>query len=113
MQDYPSLKVETSGYQPDWSDGTEVVRAENGEAWLYRKYDDDQITLTIRHPNLTWVEESDLRQFYNSYKHERVRFLDPRSKEYFICMMPSPPKNVGMSSPMLANIEITLLMVAA
>lgn len=113
MQDYPSFRIETSGYQSDVSDGTEIVRAENGEVWLYRAYDDEQITLTIRHPNLSVTDEAELRQFYRSYKHERVRFLDPRSKEYFICMMPSPPKNIGMSSPFLANIEMTLLMVSA
>lgn len=113
MQDYPALGISTNGYQSDWSDGTEVVRAENGEVWLYRAYDDEQITLTIRHPNLSSVEENDLRNFYRTYKNERVRFLDPRSGEYYICMMPSPPKLASMVSPMRADIEMTLLMVAA
>lgn len=113
MQDYPALGISTNGYQSDWSDGTEVVRAENGEVWLYRAYDDEQITLTIRHPNLSAVEENNLRNFYRTYKNERVRFLDPRSGEYYICMMPSPPKLASMVSPMSADIEMTLLMVAA
>ena len=111
MQDYPLFGIDVNGYQPDWSDGTEVVIAENGEPWLYRRYDKEHCTMTIRHPSLSADEESQLRQFYRDYKHERVRFFDPRTAEYYLCMMPSPPKLASMSSPMKANIEMTLLMV--
>lgn len=111
MQDYPLLGIDANGYQPDWSDGTEVVRSENGEAWLYRRYDKEQGTLTIKHPSLKASQEAELRSFYRDYKHERVRFFDPRTREYYVCMMPSPPKLASMSGSMLANIEMTLLVV--
>lgn len=111
MQDYPLLGIAVDGYQPEWSDGTEVVRAENGEVWLYRRYDQEQGTMNIRHPSLLPEEEAQLRSFYRDYKNERVRFFDPRTQEYYICMMPSPPKLANMSTPKRANIDMTLLVV--
>lgn len=103
------IGISVDGYTPEWSDGTEVVRAENGRVWLYRHYDREQVTLTIRHPALNRFQELELREFYRDYKHEHIRFYDPRTHEHYIVLMQGPPRLTGMRSGLLADIEMVLL----
>lgn len=112
MQDYPNFYVSTEGYDPVRSDGSELIRAENGEAWIYRAYDTEQITFTIVHQALTREEENQLRDFYAAYRHEHVRYYDPRYDAYFIVLMAGPPRLLGMRGGMLADVQMTLVGVA-
>lgn len=109
MQDYPTIGIAYDGYAPEWEDGTEVVRALNGEVWLYRHWDKERVTLTITHPALLADQEATLRQFYRDHKHEKVRFHDPRTQETYVCTMPAPPRLVRMRSGFHADIEMVLL----
>lgn len=109
MQDYPSFPISTEGYSPEWSDGTEAMRAESGRDWLYRSYDVEHVTLTITHPALDRDQEAALRAFYRDHKSEHVRFFDPRTEEYYIVQMQGPPRLSGMRSGLLADLEMTLL----
>jgi len=112
MQDYPNFGVSIEGYDPLRTDGSELMRAENGEAWIYRAYDTEQITFTITHPALTKDEENLLRDFYAAHRHEHVRYYDPRYDAYFIVLMAGPPRLVGMRSGMRADVQMTLVGVA-
>ena len=112
MEDYPDLCIGVDGYDPERSDGAEVMRAENGKVWIYRAYDQEQLTFTIVHPALTWDEEQALRAFYADNKNDYVRFYDPRSGRHYAVLMQGPPRLSGMRSSTRADIEMTLLGVA-
>lgn len=109
MQDYPDFYVSEEGYSPDWSDGSEVLTAENGQPWVYRSYDKEQVTLTITHELLTKDAEHTLREFYDNYKSEKVRFFDPRTLQHYIVLMAGPPKLSAMRGGLHANIQMTLI----
>lgn len=112
MQDYPDFEVSIEGYDPARSDGSEVMRAENGKVWVYRAYDQEQLTFTVVHPALLWEEEQEIRNFYAAYKGEQVRFYDPRSRQHFIVLMLGPPRLSRMRSGTRADIEMTFSGVA-
>lgn len=109
MTEYPEMDVAAQGYAPEWSDGTEVMRAESGRAWLYREYDEEQVELTITHPALTSDQERSLRDFYRDHKSEHVRFNDPRSGDVYLVQMAGPPRIARMQGGMLADVQMTLL----
>lgn len=108
MNDYPDFGVSVEGYDPARSDGAEVLRAEDGTVWIYRDYDQEQLTFTIRHAALLWEDEEVLRAFYATNKNTHVRFYDPRSKLHYAVLMLGPPRLLGMRSGMRADIEMTL-----
>lgn len=112
MEDYPDFGIYVDGYSPERSDGAEVMRAENGKTWIYRAYDEEQLTFTIIHPALKWEQEELLRNFYAAHKNEHVRFYDPRSKQHYVVLMAGPPRLSGMRSGIHADIEMTLMGVA-
>lgn len=109
MQDYPDFYVSEEGYSPDWSDGSEVLTAENGQTWIYRAFDQGRVTLMITHPALLLDKEQELRAFYADYKSEKVRFYDPRTQEYYIVLMAGPPVLARMRSGLHADIQMTLI----
>lgn len=109
MANYPDLPISADGYFPEWSDGTEVARAENGRPWLYRPYDQEQLTLTITHPALDKDQEAMLREFYRDHKSDELRFRDPRTEEWYMVYMQGPPRVVGIRGARYADIEMVLL----
>jgi len=113
MEDYPDFGVFVEGYDPARSDGAEALRAEDGTVWVYRAYDQEQLTFTITHPAMLWEDEETLRQFYADNKNDVVRFYDPRSKQHYAVLMLGPPRLVGMRSGIHADIEMVLAGVAA
>lgn len=109
MIDYPDLRISTEGYEPEWEDGTQVLRAASGTPWLYRMHDKERITLTITHPALSNEDEQMLRQFYRDHRDEVVQFHDPRTQQVYDVRMAHPPRLTSMAGGKLANIQMTLV----
>lgn len=109
MDDYPDMVVSPQGYSPEWSDGSDPLRAENGRLWIYRSYDVEHVTMTITHPAISWEEEETLRNFYETHKNQDVRYTDPRSGQVYAVQMVRPPRIARMHGGMLADIQVTLM----
>jgi len=109
MEDYPNFGVGVSGYSPDRSNGSQVIRGENGQPFLFILWDRTRSTFTITHPALTIEQEEVITNFYEANKSDPVRFYDPRTRKHYNVLMQGPPRISGMRSGFHADIEMTLL----
>lgn len=73
------------------TDGTEVLRAEDGTPWIYHRYTGIYYDISFLHRGVTIAERQMIENFYYYHRETQFTFTRRTSGRVYTCVFAGPP----------------------